>query len=73
MNEQLELSPAEKERQIFSRLCHDAGLLQYQITRMAADLEELRVKLHNSERAYKKAKADETAANNEATAPQGVT
>lgn len=74
MNEQLELSESEKERQIFSRLCHDYGLLQYQKTRIEADMEEMRVKIHNAEVAFKKAKADETRAHNtEATQPQGVT
>lgn len=74
MNEHLELSESEKARQVFSRLCHDAGLLTYQIHRMQGDLEDLQVKIRNAALDYEKAKKAETPAHlEEATEPQGVT
>jgi hypothetical protein len=64
--------PKKHAQQLFSRLCHDAGLLTYQIKRMTSDLEDLQVKLRNAEIDYKK--ASETAAHTqEATDSQGVT
>lgn len=69
-----EQSESEKARAIFSRLCHDAGLLDYRIQRLAADLEDLRVKIRNAARDYEKAKALETNKHPlEVTNPEGVT
>lgn len=74
MNDHLELSESDKARQIFSRLCHDAGLLGYQIHRLTGDLNDLQVKIRNAEVDFKKAQAAETRAHKqEATESQGVT
>jgi hypothetical protein len=74
MNEHLELTEMQKCQQIFSRLCHDAGLLDYQIQRMQGDLENLRVKIRNAAIDYDKAKKAETPTHlKEVTESQGVT
>jgi len=55
MNDYLDPSESDKARQIFSRLCHDAGLLSYQIYRLTGDLNDLQVKIRNAEVDFKKA------------------
>lgn len=70
----VEQTESEKQRQVFSRLCHDAGVLQFQIDRMKGDLAALNVKIHNANLDYMKAKEAETPAHSlEATEPKGVT
>lgn len=74
MNEQAELTESEKARNIYSRLCHDAGHLDSQIRRMQGDLEDLHIKIRNAQVDYFNAKKKETAAHSgEANEPQGVT
>lgn len=74
MTENVELKESDKARQVFSRLCHDAGLLSYQIYRLTGDLHDLQVKIKNAEVDFKKAIAAETKAHQEeATESQGVT
>jgi len=69
-----EQTESEKARQIFSRLCHDAGAINYQIFRLQGDLADLNIKIKNAEVDYKKAKSKETAAHSEeANEPKGVT
>lgn len=76
MIDTVEQTESEKARAIFSHLCHDAGLLGYQIYRLSGDLADLQVKIRNAEIDYKKAKEAETTTVphiKEATEPTGVT
>lgn len=56
----------------YSRLCHDAGQLQFQIKEMQGDLENLFIQMRNARVDYLKAKKT-TAHVQEVTKTEGVT
>lgn len=65
---------SQEAAELYSKLCHDAGQLQFQIKTMEGDLEDLNVKIRNARLDYVKKKKEETTAHmQEATEHQGVT
>lgn len=59
---EVQMKESEKLQQLYSRVCHDAGNINYQIRKLQGDLESLMVKAHNTAIDFEKAKTAETKA-----------